>query len=142
MRIVLILLILVVIFLVAILIIFPYSSGEMPTVQSANGLSERAVVTTDDGELAVMLISENIDNPVLIVCGGGPGIPQYLLEDMYPSRLAENFTVCYWDYRGTGLNYRENIDPSDMTTERYIADTGFVTDYLTERFQQKPTHRI
>ena len=119
--------------LIAAAIVFPPSFGKLPKCKSPNGLSERTQVTTDDGSLEIMLLSEDVGNPVLLVCGGGPGIPQYLLEDSYPSALSEVFTVCYWDYRGTGASFRSDTG-ADMTTQRYILDTLAVTDYLAQRF--------
>ncbi len=119
---------------VTLFLVFPPSTGNLPKAKAEGGISEKVIIQTDDGELAVMLLSENTDNPVLLVCGGGPGIPQYLMEYMYPSVLPEEFTVCYWDYRGTGLNYTKDVDSTEMTTDRYIKDTVAVTDYLSERF--------
>ena len=119
---------------VFIFLLFSSSMGAMPKAKTIDGISEKISIQTDEGELNIMLLSENSDNPVLLVCGGGPGIPQYLLEYMYPSVLPEEFTVCYWDYRGTGLNYRKDVDSTEMTTDRYIKDTVAVTDYLSARF--------
>ncbi len=83
---------------------------------------------------ALELLADDVSNPVLLVCGGGPGIPQYLLEDSCPSALPTVFTVCYWDYRGTGASFRSDADAADMTTERYVRDALAVTDYLAQRF--------
>ena len=118
------------------LIVLPPSLGRLPKIEGENSLSERTTLNVDGSDLSLMLISKDISNPVLIVCGGGPGIPQYLMEYMYPSALSEEFTVCYWDYRGTGASYSSDIDPQDMTTDRFIADTVAVTDYLASRFSQ------
>lgn len=73
----------------------------------------------------------------MLVCGGGPGIPQYLLEDQFPSALVEKFVVCYWDYRGTGLSYAKGQDPKMMTTDQYLLDVDKMTDYLRDRFGQE-----
>jgi len=121
----------------AFLVILPPGSGELPRPKNENGFSERAQVRTENGDLQIMLLSENTDNPVLLVCGGGPGIPQYLLEDRYPSALSEVFTVCYWDYRGTGASYLQDISSDSMTTEQYMQDTLAVTDYLKDRFSNE-----
>lgn len=117
-------------------IVFPPSLGRLPEASGDDALSERTTLNVDGVELSLMILSEDISNPVLLVCGGGPGIPQYLVEYMYPSALSEEFTVCYWDYRGTGASYSSDIDPEEMTTERFIADTVAVTDYLSSRFSQ------
>lgn len=132
-----IILITVILLLVSVLlIVFPPSLGRLPKIEGENSLSERTTLNVDGCNLSLMLISQDISNPVLIVCGGGPGIPQYLVEYLYPSALCEEFTVCYWDYRGTGASYSHDTDPQDMTTERFIADTVAVTDYLSYRFSQ------
>ncbi len=120
-----------------ILIIFPPSRGKLPKPKNEEGLSERTQINTENGDLQIMLLSVNTDNPVLLVCGGGPGIPQYLLEDSYPSALSEEFTVCYWDYRGTGASYQQEISADSMTTEQFIQDTLAVTDYLRDRFSNE-----
>lgn len=122
---------------IIVLILLPPSSGKLPGSEYANGISERMSLEVGSGTLGLMLISNDVSNPVLLICGGGPGIPQYLLEDMYSSPLPEEFTVCYWDYRGTGASFDKNIEPGDMTTERYMSDAVAVTDYLSQRFSQE-----
>ena len=114
-------------------IVLPPSSGRMP---QTHVLSEKTFLEVDGARIGLILLSDDPDNPVLLVCGGGPGIPQYLMESLYPSVLPEFFTVCYFDYRGTGLSFDSRLDPDRMTTQRYIDDTLQVTDYLKNRFGQ------
>ena len=66
--------------------------------------------------------------------GGGPGLPEYLLEQEYPTGLEEEFVVCYLEYRGTSLSYDAKMDVATMTTEQYIEDVVAVSNYLRERF--------
>ena len=84
-------------------------------------------------EIGLIILGEDKNAPVLMVCGGGPGIPEYLLESFYPSVLPRHFVVCYFDYRGTGLSYRK-ADPEEMTTEQFLSDVDAITDHLRERF--------
>ncbi len=125
-----------------ILIVFPPSSGKIPQFCDKNGekiensLAEKCYLNVDNGNLGMIIMAKDISKPVLLVCGGGPGIPEYLLEDMYPSCLVDKFVVCYLEYRGTGLSYSSEIKAEDMTTERYISDVLAVTSYLSERFMQ------
>ena len=127
------LIIIPVVIILMILIVLPPSLGKLP---KRHDLSEKTFLEVDGVRLGLILLSDKTDNPVLLVCGGGPGIPQYLMESLYPSVLPEYFTVCYFDYRGTGLSFDTNIDPDSMTTDRFIEDTLQVTDYLKERFGQ------
>ncbi len=115
-------------------IILPPSFGGLP---AGHILNEKTHIEIDGARIGMILLSDKSDAPVLLVCGGGPGIPQYLMESFYPSVLPEFFTVCYFDYRGTGLSYDKNTDPDNMTTDRYIEDTLYITDYLKERFDQE-----
>ena len=99
-----------------------------------NKLVKKTFLEIDGAKLGLIILSDNTDDPVLLVCGGGPGIPQYLLESLYPSVLPEYFTVCYFDYRGTGLSFNSSINPNNMTTDRYLKDIMQVTNYLKDRF--------
>lgn len=136
-------LIFVAVLLLTTLIIFPPSRGKLPQFYDENGnilensLAEKCYLNVDGADLGMIIMAKDISNPVLLVCGGGPGIPEYLMEDMYPSSLADKFVVCYLEYRGTGLSYNSEIKAEDMTTERYISDIVSVTEYLSERFGQQ-----
>lgn len=114
-----------------ILTLFPVSLGRLP---SRGAISEKIRLDTECGDLGLILLSEDASDPVLLICGGGPGIPQYLLEYLYPSVLPQEFTVCYWDYRGICTSYDSVLPAEEMDTERFITDTLVVTDYLRERF--------
>ncbi len=124
----------VILIVIIILIILPPSLGRLP---AGHILNEKTSLEIDGAKIGLILLSDNTDAPVLLVCGGGPGIPQYLMESLYPSVLPAFFTVCYFDYRGTGLSYDKDTDPDNMTTDRYIEDALRVTDYLKERFDQE-----
>lgn len=124
-------------------IILPPSKGRIPVLTDENGniidgsISEKCYVQIDGCNIGMIILSKDINNPVLLVCGGGPGIPEYLLENSYPSNLCEKFTVCFWDYRGTGLSYYSELLANEMTTKRYILDTVEITKYLQNRFSKE-----
>lgn len=132
-----------IILLSLVFIIFPPSLGTVPLPTDENGnkiksgIAEKRFLNVDGQDLGMIILSENIQNPVLLICGGGPGIPEYLMEYMYPSLLYKNFTVCYADYRGTGLSFASEIRAEDMTSERYISDVIEITKYLSKEFNQK-----
>lgn len=85
----------------------------------------------------MFLAGQDKEKPVLLFLGGGPGIPEYLLETRYRSGLEEDFIVCYLEYRGTCCSYRSDIPPGMLTTERFIQDAAGVTRCLQERFHQE-----
>lgn len=131
------------ILIVSVLCILPPSTGKLEPFTNdegeelENSVSEKTYLDVDGTELGMFLRGEDTSNPVMLFLGGGPGIPQYLLEDMYPSGIEKEFTVCYLEYRGTSLSYQSGMKKEDMTTERYIEDISAVTKYLQERFDQK-----
>ena len=137
-----IIILLAAVILALVLFVFPPSKGKLPQFYE-NGeilpgsLSEKFDLEVDGGEIGMILLAKDTGNPVLLICGGGPGIPEYLLESSYPTHLAEDFVVCYLEYRGTGLSYDSDTVVAEMTTERYISDVLAVTNYLSQRFGQE-----
>jgi pimeloyl-ACP methyl ester carboxylesterase len=49
----------------------------------------------------VMIRGEDVTNPLLILLHGGPGFPEARLFRHFNSPLERDFTVVYWDQRGT-----------------------------------------
>lgn len=91
---------------------------------------KRSFITIGNEKLPIISSCDSKHRPILLVCGGGPGIPQYFLEYLYPSVLDEYFDVVYFDYRGTGLFSRERLRNIDMTTERYLTDIKKLAEYF------------
>ena len=95
-----------------------------------NGALNGMFITSTDGA-----------NPVLLFISGGPGVPEIWLNEVYsekyPNKLAEHFTVCYWDYIGEGLSYNKKIKPEEITLERLAADAREVSQYLKARYHKE-----
>lgn len=74
-----------IVLLLFILIVFPPSKGEIPCFYDDNGkilensVTEKCYLDVDGDKLGMIIMAKDINNPVLLVCGGGPGIPEYLL---------------------------------------------------------------
>jgi pimeloyl-ACP methyl ester carboxylesterase len=64
-------------------------------------------------------------------------MPEYALSRLYPAVLAQDFTVCWWEQRGSGLSYSADMAPETLTVEQLISDTLEVTRFLCERFGQE-----
>ena len=108
--------------------------------EKAKGLENtRKLGLEINGALNGMYItSTNENNPVLLFISGGPGVPEVWLnevyEKQYPNRLAEHFTVCYWDYIGEGISYNKKIKAEEITLERLTQDARQVAKYLKEKY--------
>jgi len=109
---------------------------------NSNGISEKLWIDVKDTKLGLIIKSVNPENPVLLLLGGGPGIPEYLLESEYGTNLEKYFTVCYINYRGTGLSYDKNIKRDNLTSEVYFNDCIVVTNYLRKRFNKEKIYLL
>jgi len=105
-------------------------------------ISEKLWIDVDDTKLGLIIKSVNTENPVLLMLGGGPGIPEYLLESEYGSNLEKYFILCYINYRGTALSFDKNIKKNDLTSEKYFNDAIVVTKYLCERFNKEKVYLL
>lgn len=101
----------------------------------SKGIGEKVFLTVGGVKQGMIIRGNNIENPVLLFLSGGPGIPEYFLDVQYPTCLEDEFTVCFLDWRGTGLSYGEAVPPESMTHAQFLADTFEVTEYLCERFR-------
>lgn len=90
----------------------------------------------------LLIRANNNSKPVLLYLHGGPG--QSLIPFAYKAtdKLINNFIVVYWDQRGTGLSYNENIPRNTMTMEQMIKDTQTVTEYLKKKFNKKKIYLL
>ncbi len=116
------------------------ASLKIGTDEKAKGLENtRKLGVEINGALNGMFItSTNENNPVLLFISGGPGVPEVWLNEVYanqyPNKLAEHFTVCYWDYIGEGISYNKKIKSEEITLERLTEDAITVAKYLKERY--------
>lgn len=119
------------------------ASLKIGTDEKAKGLENtRKLGVEINGALNGMYItSTNENNPVLLFISGGPGVPEVWLNEVYdkqyPNRLAEHFTVCYWDYIGEGLSYNKKIKAEEITLERLTNDARAIAKYLKKKYRKE-----
>lgn len=101
-------------------------------------VAERIMIDVNGTENGLIIRGKDSNNPVILFISGGPGVPDYWLNDVYaekyPNRLEEEYTVCWWDYVGEGLSYDSDLKSEDITVERLASDAKVVTEYLKARF--------
>ena len=114
----------------------PYIDSSGQALSSS--IAERAYIDVNGRKNGMIIRGKNVDNPVLLFISGGPGVPQYWLndsyKDKYPNHIEDEFTVCWWDYRGEGLSYDKDIRPEEITLDQLTEDAVCVAEYLKERF--------
>lgn len=122
--------------------LFMYSPGEIKPFTDANGtyledsLAEKISVDINGIAMGMIIKAKDSNKPVLLFLHGGPGMPEYWLNEAYPSGLEDHFTVVWWDQRGAGLSYNDAISSDTVTSQQMIDDTIAVSNYLRQRFNQ------
>jgi pimeloyl-ACP methyl ester carboxylesterase len=84
----------------------------------------------------IMIRGENVANPVLVLVHGGPGFPEMRLLRFFNAPLEKDFTVVYWEQRGTGNSFDPKIPRSSMTVEQFIADLDELVNAMRKRFKK------
>lgn len=81
----------------------------------------------------VMIRGENRANPPLVFLHGGPGFSETRLFRHHNAALERDFTVVYWDQRGSGKSFDPGIPRSSMTVEQFIHDLDELVHAVRER---------
>ena len=87
----------------------------------AGSISEKVFVNINGVEQGMFIKSKDATHPVLLYLHGG--MPDYFLTQKYPTGLENDFTVVWWEQRGSGISYRADIPPETMTLDQLISDT-------------------
>ncbi len=98
----------------------------------AGSLSEKVFVNINGVEQGMFIKSKDITHPVLLYLHGG--MPDYFLTPKYPTGLEDYFTVVWWEQRGSGISFHDDIQPGTITLDQMISDTLEMTNYLRTRF--------
>lgn len=108
-------------------------SGSMAIIETVNinGLNQRMIIRGRD-----------TTKPVLLYLHGGPGDPEFPFVRQFNSGIENLFVVCYWDQRGAGLSYVNNIPAETMTLSQFVDDAGKVSEYLIHRFNRKKIYLL
>lgn len=131
----------IIFFIVALFIILLVQSpGKVKPLLYENGdiikgsISEKVYANINGANMGMIIKSKDLSKPVLLFVHGGPGMPEYEFTEKYPTGLEDNFTVVWWDQRGSGLSYNSGVIKEKMTAEQFVLDTIEVSKYLCERF--------
>jgi len=83
---------------------------------------------------ALLINGDRADNPVLLFLHGGPGFPMLPFEPFSESmrRLESQYTIVYWEQRGTGKSFSRRLDRKTMNMEQFVSDTREVIDYVRD----------
>lgn len=115
---------------------------------SKSGLSSIESIEVGGISQYILIQTENIENPVLLVIHGGPSMPvpavssrgqDYALITC-TKELVKHYTLVFWDQRGTGKSYAKDIQKDTMHLNQFISDANELVDYLRNRFHTDKIH--
>ncbi len=128
------------------LVAFITGKGEIEPSYDEDGeilegsVAEKIFVKINGRENGMIIRGKSEDNPVLLFISGGPGVPQYWLNEYYDNKIEDYFTVCWWDYYGEGLSYDASMKGEDITLEQLQQDAVCVAEYLKNRFGKEKVY--
>lgn len=99
-------------------------------------------VNIGGGEQTILVRGKSASSPVLLFLHGGPGMPAMYLANAFQRPLEEHFVVVYWDQRGAGKSFSEDIPIEIMNVEQFVSDTVELTQMLKERFGQEKIYLV
>lgn len=105
-------------------------------------LSEKVFVLINGVRQGMIIQSADPSHPVLLFLHGGPGMPEFFLNATHPTGLEQDFTVVWWEQRGSGMSFHPDIPPPSMTLPQMVSDTVAVAQYLRHRFGQRKIYLL
>jgi len=117
------------------------SPGRTPPFRGSDGkllpnsIAEAKYYTLGGVNQWVLIRGENVlENPLLLLLHGGPGISETAFWRYYNSNaLEKEFTVIYWDQRGSGKSYDRSIPRESMTAAQFLDDLNELVDSVCTR---------
>jgi len=121
---------------VSITMIYPAILRSAHRIDTPNGIDSMEVVEIGGIDQALYFRGQNVENPVILVLHGGPGMPDMAMLHNYQYELEDYFTFVRWDQRNAGRTFFLN-DPGEvletLTFELALNDAYEVTQYIRER---------
>jgi pimeloyl-ACP methyl ester carboxylesterase len=105
-------------------------------INTDTGIQSMEAVQLGGVDQWILIRGQHVNNPLLLVLHGGPGLPLMPFHTINAS-LEEHFTVIHWDQRGSGKSYSPSIDPASMTLDQLLSDTEELVQYLLKRFHRE-----
>lgn len=120
------------------------SPGRIETLDrpSANGIDAIEYVEINGVTQGMMLRGQDTSNPVLLFLHGGPGSPEYAYTWQAMEPLTADFTICWWEQRGSGISYSSRIPTETMTLDQFVEDTAEVARFLCQKFYRQQVYLV
>jgi pimeloyl-ACP methyl ester carboxylesterase len=98
-------------------------------------VNESNFIKIGDVNQFVIIRGKNTNNPILLMLHGGTTEIAHFIK--FNKDLEEYFTVVYWEQRGEGKSYSQEIIDAEPELEQYIEDAYELTNYLKNRLDKE-----
>jgi len=90
----------------------------------------------------LIIRGEDITKPVMLYLHGGPGSPEFAFMKETNTSIEKDFVMVYWEQRGSGKSYSDEISDDSMNLEQFISDTRELSEKLAKRFKKEKIYLL
>ena len=102
-----------------------------------NSIATIESVMINDRKQSLLIRGQNVDQPILLCCHGGPGMAQIGFIRHFQKELEKHFIVINWDQRGAGKSFLWRDIQTNLTIDQFFSDAKKVIQYLLKRFNKQ-----
>jgi L-proline amide hydrolase len=118
-------------------LLFLFRPTYTPAIKGDKSVNKIETLTIGGTKQSLLIRGSNVNNPVILILHGGPGLAQICYARKYQQELEQDFVVVNWDQRGSGQSYRFFMDTKKLTKEQILEDSNELINYLCETFKQE-----
>ncbi len=102
-------------------------------------INELKKVQINGLEQWVLVRGNSPEAPLLIQVQAGPGFPMIPEANAMEKKLQweDEYLIAYWDQRGCGKSYNNQIDPQTMNFAQLADDVLAMTEYLLQKYKKE-----
>jgi len=128
--------------LVLTVILWIKSPGTADPITDKNGKTIPGSISSIEkiklGGIDQYLIIRGVDStkPVMLFLHGGPGSPETTFMKETNTAIENDFVMVYWEQRGAGKSYSNDIPVESMNLQQFISDTHELSLIIAKRFHK------
>ena len=118
--------------------------GMSQEIIQLGGISEVREIKMGGISQYIAIDGQKVENPLCLFIHGGPGlaVPYGISARMHYANLTSHCTAVYWDQRGAGKTYDEEMATNLLTLDQLQADAIELVNYLLEEFKQEKLYLV
>jgi len=105
--------------------------------KTEGSISEWDKVTIGGTDQYLLIRGEDKDNPVILYLTGGFGVSSFHLLPKYYPQFEKDFTVAYWEQRGSGKSFSEQLPDETINFDQLTSDINDLAEYLKTKLNKE-----